>query len=227
MRVYISQSNFMPWWGFWSTLRGVDRYVIYDTVQFTRRDWRTRNRIRVQGKVRWLGIPVHGSQSLCINAVEIADPEWARVHVETLRHAYKPKADSPAWVAIRDTYARASGEILLSNTNEVMLRELAHHLGVETAIGRAEEHPHSGSASERLAQIARAVNAQTYLTGPAALAYLDLEPFRERGIGVEVLDFDAAEPPSNRLSILDSLLTTDLASTKALVSQSFSTRSIC
>ena len=44
-RIAISQSNYIPWKGYFDFINSVDEFVLYDDVQFTRRDWRNRNLI--------------------------------------------------------------------------------------------------------------------------------------------------------------------------------------
>ncbi|MEP7204204.1 MAG: WbqC family protein, partial [Ilumatobacteraceae bacterium] len=57
-RVAISQSNYLPWKGYFDMIRSVDQFILYDEVQYTRRDWRNRNQIRTDQGVSWLTVPV-------------------------------------------------------------------------------------------------------------------------------------------------------------------------
>src|SRR5688500_14700814 len=52
-RVAIVQSSYVPWKGFFDLIRSVDEFILLDEVQFTRRDWRSRNRIKTQHGVAW------------------------------------------------------------------------------------------------------------------------------------------------------------------------------
>ena len=45
-RVAIVQSNYIPWKGYFDLIALVDEFVLLDDAQFTRRDWRNRNRIK-------------------------------------------------------------------------------------------------------------------------------------------------------------------------------------
>ena len=220
MRVYISQSNFMPWWGFWTTLEAVDLYVIYDTVQFTHRDWRTRNRILQDSQQRWLSVPVHGSRTSAINQVLVADNTWTGNHIQRLRHAYGKKVDKQALEIIEDAYLRVGNLPLLTLVNETLLRHIARAFDVTTTILRSETFNVQGSPSERLAQIANAVGAREYVTGEAARAYLAVEPFERCGITVNSIQFPGAEDSRARMSILHSLLVQGLSATRQQVHHS-------
>ena len=57
-RIAISQSNYLPWKGYFDMISSVDEFVLYDEAQYTRRDWRNRNRIRTDQGLHWLTVPV-------------------------------------------------------------------------------------------------------------------------------------------------------------------------
>ena len=56
--VAILQSNYIPWKGYFDLIRSVDEFILYDEVQFTKRDWRNRNKIKTPDGIQWLTIPV-------------------------------------------------------------------------------------------------------------------------------------------------------------------------
>src|SRR3954465_9010354 len=94
-RVAIVQSNYVPWRGYFDLIASVDEFVLLDDAQYTKRDWRNRNRIKTAQGTRWLSVPVQvsGRYTQAIYDTFVADPDWARSH----------------WETIRQTYARASG----------------------------------------------------------------------------------------------------------------------
>jgi hypothetical protein len=56
--VAILQSNYIPWKGYFDLIRSVDEFILYDEVQYTRRDWRNRNKIKTADGTQWLTVPV-------------------------------------------------------------------------------------------------------------------------------------------------------------------------
>ena len=58
-KVAILQSNYIPWKGYFDIINMVDEFILYDDMQYTRRDWRNRNKIKTFGGVKWLTIPVN------------------------------------------------------------------------------------------------------------------------------------------------------------------------
>src|SRR5258708_16745526 len=87
----IVQSNYIPWKGYFDLINMVDEFILFDDVQYTRRDWRNRNRIKTRDGIKWLTIPVEvkGKYHQKINETPISDASWANKHFETIRTNYK------------------------------------------------------------------------------------------------------------------------------------------
>ncbi len=214
-RVAILQSSYVPWRGYFDLIRRVDRFLLFDEVQYTRRDWRNRNRIRSANGVQWLTIPVEakGRFAQRIDETRIADPGWGERHFRTLRHAY---ARSPHWERYEETlrglYLEAQSD-MLSAVNRRFLEALCHLLGIETPIEMSTDYTSAQGKNERLIRLCSEVGATHYLSGPSARVYIDEGLFAASGIQVEWLDYpDYAPYPQlhgaweENLSVLDLLL---------------------
>ena len=59
MNCAIVQPSYIPWRGHFHLIQKADVLVFFDDVQYTRRSWRSRNRIKGPSSVRWLSVPVH------------------------------------------------------------------------------------------------------------------------------------------------------------------------
>ncbi len=92
MRCAIVQPSYIPWRGYFDLIRRVDLFVFYDDVQYDRRGWRNRNRVKAPGGTRWLTVPVHarGAQTdrRPINEIRTATSGWSREHFDALRRLY-------------------------------------------------------------------------------------------------------------------------------------------
>ena len=75
-RVAIVQSNYIPWKGYFDLIRASDEFVLYDEVQYTRRDWRNRNLVKTAAGPAWLTIPVvtKSRYHQRIRDVQVEDP---------------------------------------------------------------------------------------------------------------------------------------------------------
>lgn len=232
--VVITQSNYIPWRGYFDLLRSADEVVLLDSVQYTRRDWRNRNMIKTPQGTEWLTIPVDakGKYLQAIDETRIASPEWARKHRRSIELAYRNAAFyqgvSP-WVfgLIED----AAKEQYLSAVNERIIRAICERLGIGVPIRRCtdilpRETLRDLEATERLVALAKEAKATRYISGPAAQAYLNVDPFRAAGIEVAWMDYGGYPPYPQlwgefapRVSILDLLLNTGPEAPRYLAQQ--------
>lgn len=221
--IIVTQSNYLPWRGWFDVLRQGDALVLLDSVQFTRRDWRNRNRIKTPQGLAWLTVPVEvkGRYSQAVDETRIQDPGWAEAHLRSIALAYARAphfATEFPWLE-REIRAVAQEE-MLSRVNEALIRAVCARLGIARPITRdvdvvPREELVAMEPSERLAALTQAMGGTRYISGPAAQAYLDLEPFRRRGIEVSWMDY-SGYPPYPQLwgdfepavSIVDLLLNT-------------------
>lgn len=191
MRISVIQSCYVPWRGFFDLIGRCDLYVIYDQVQYAKRHWHNRNRIKTEAGLQWLTVPVitKGRFEQAIDKVEIERP-WADKHWRAIELAYRraPHFDALA-PTVREWYERASKKTLLTEVNEIFLRGIATLLGLSTKIVRDTAYPAHGPKTERLLAVVRAAGADRYLSGPSAKSYLDEALFAETGIVVEWMDY--------------------------------------
>ncbi len=55
-KVAIVQSNYIPWKGYFDMIAAVDEFILYDDMQYTRRDWRNRNQVKTRRGVQKLTV---------------------------------------------------------------------------------------------------------------------------------------------------------------------------
>ncbi len=191
-RVAILQSSYIPWKGYFDIIASVDEFILYDDAQYTRNDWRNRNRIKTRTGTAWLTIPVlfkgRFGQKIC--EAEIGDPRWAARHWKSLQ-TYYARADCFQAVAptIRSLYERTAGERSLSRVNEMFLHALCGLLGIATRISRSSDYEILGDRTDRLVHLCEQAGATEYLTGPSARAYLEEDRFVARGITVRWMSY--------------------------------------
>lgn len=79
MKVAIMQPYFFPYIGYWQLINAVDKFVIYDDVNYINRGWVNRNNILLNGKVQRINLQMVGaSQNKLINQIEVSDSELFR-----------------------------------------------------------------------------------------------------------------------------------------------------
>lgn len=189
-RVAIVQSNYIPWRGYFDLIRSTDVFVLYDTAQYTVRDWRNRNRIKTRHGLKWLTIPVEDANARRpIRDMRVSDPTWAERHWRTLAHSY---ADAAQWRAMRQAIEplfRECRSEYLSEINYRFLTGLCPLLGIEPTLRWSSEFAAEGDRTGRLVTICRALNADVYVSGPSAREYLDEAQFTAQGMTVQFFDY--------------------------------------
>ena len=196
-RVAILQSNYIPWKGYFDLVAAVDEFIVYDDVQYTKNDWRNRNRIKTPQGAQWLSIPVGDAIHRPIRDVGIRRPACGREHWQRLVHNYRRAAcfDSVApW--LEPLYTDMPWQ-KLSVVNRTFIEAICRFLHIGTRLTDSSDYclPHT-DRNERLISLCRQAGAGVYVSGPSAQSYLDLPAFERAGI--EVSWFDYAGYPSYR-----------------------------
>ncbi len=191
-RILITQSNYIPWKGYFDAINRADVVVLYDEAQYTRRDWRNRNLIKTADGLKWLTIPVQvkGKFTQKVNEVEVSNADWPQKHLNTLRHVYR---QSPHFEEVMDwispLYHHAPSP-LLSDINHYFLQAICDRLAIETPLRWSREFAFGGDKTEKLLAICQALGATHYLSGPAAKSYLAVEKFEAAGIALEWMEYE-------------------------------------
>lgn len=194
--VLITQSNYIPWKGYFDAINMADVFVVYDEVQYTRRDWRNRNLIKTPSGLHWLTIPVDvkGKYSQPINATRISDKSWNERHWKTIQLNY---ARALFFKEHRDFFENlylGCNELFLSRINHRFLKEICVLLKIETEFLLSSDFEGNSDKSERLLNICKELGATEYISGPAAKDYLDTRIFSAADIKVTWLDYSGYKP---------------------------------
>jgi hypothetical protein len=216
--VTIHQPDFLPWLGFFDRWAKSDLYIILDDVQFLRRGWHHRDKIKTPQGVIWLTVPTRkkGRFDQQIKTVEIAQSgDWRRKHLETIRMAYKKAPNfSRIFPQLEEIYQRAA--IRLIDFNLDLLQLAASELEINTPIMNASELYTDSSSTQRLVQLLERVSGTVYLTGLGSRAYLDENLFVQANIDIWWQDFQHPTYPQlhgnfqPNLSVLDYLMMREL-----------------
>lgn len=191
MNILITQSNYIPWKGYFDSIAKADVFVVYDDMQYTRRDWRNRNLIKTNTGLNWLTIPVQvkGKFTQLINETVTADENWQKNHLVQLRHNYsKANCFNAVFEWVENLYNSTYG-FSLSETNIFFLKEICLFLGIRTKFMNSKEFKIEGNRNEKLVNICNTLGGKQYLTGPAAKEYIDERLFYKNNISVEYLDY--------------------------------------
>lgn len=213
MRVTVHQPDFMPWLGFFARWRDSDLYVVLDDVQFLRRGWHHRDRIKTAAGPAWLTVPVRkkGRFEQLIRDVEVEDGPWRRKHLAAIAAAYaRAPRFAEVFPLLEEVYGRNHARLMDLNLD--LLRLFARLLGIATPLAPASAHGLTETGTARLVRLCELHGADAYLTGTGSRDYLDESLFAARGIRVEWREYAHAPYPQLHgdfvpgLSALDCLM---------------------
>ena len=215
MKVGIIQSNFLPWRGYFDFVREVDLFILHDDLQYTKGDWRNRNRIKTPRGSEWITVPthyLHSSQLIEQTEIDYSKP-WQEKMLNRIRESYRTAPNLEPYFSELARLIREPASSI-SELNYRLICWACGHLQIRTPITFSRQYRPEGSKTERLLGILRQAGATTYLSGPAAQAYLIPHMLKDAGIALEykVYDYEEYEqlyPPFDpNVSILDLLFMT-------------------
>jgi glutaredoxin-related protein len=188
-KIFICQSNYIPWKGYFDAINQADVFVVYDEMQYTKNDWRNRNKIKTPNGVQWLTIPIQYKFGQKINDTYISQSNWSNKHWKTICQNY---SKAPFFSLYKDAFESLYSNIDLLNISDINVKfitEINRLLGIDTKIIRSKDLIFEGDKNERLVQIIKQLNCDHYISGPAAKDYMDLKMFNDNVINVEYLAY--------------------------------------
>lgn len=190
-KLLITQSNYIPWKGYFDAFSLVDEVVLYDEMQYTKRDWRNRNKIKTANGLQWLSIPVEvkGKYLQKINETKVIDQKWRQKHWKTIYLNYRKAPYFDHYSGDFETLYQDESTFFLSEINFQFIEKINEILGIKTPLRWSHEFELRGDKTEKLLNICKDVNATKYFSGPAAKSYMDLSLFKAENIEVCWLDY--------------------------------------
>ena len=188
-KVAILQSNYIPWKGYFDMIAAVDEFILYDDMQFTKNDWRNRNKIKTSNGLEWVSIPVGSDIKRRIRDVILPAGNWRQKHLKTFELNYSRAIFYREVMAILEPIYLNFELSTLSQWNRVLIESICMYLGINTKISNSWDYELEEGKTERLVNLCQQAKAQVYISGPAAKDYLEESLFKEKLIQVEWLDY--------------------------------------
>ena len=215
MKIGIMQPYFLPYIGYWQLMNAVDRYVVYDDVNFIKGGWINRNRILIHGAPAYLNLPMLGaSPNLLIKEIRVnPDPRLAGKSLRTIRDAY---AKAPYFSEVYPLMERilTCGETSLSQFILNSFRVLTPYLGIGTELLLSSELEKDCSlrAQEKVISICTLLGGTEYYNAIGGQELYSREDFERSGLSLHFLKTRPVEYPQfggefqSNLSILDVMM---------------------
>jgi len=226
-KIAILQSNYIPWKGYFDMINMVDEFILYDDMQYTKRDWRSRNKIQTPQGLKWLSIPVEvkGKYFQKISETKVSDKSWTKKHWSMIKHNY---SKAPYFKEYKDLFEDLylnCDEEYLSQVNYKFIVAICKILGITTKIRWSSEFELIDGQTEKLLGICKDCNADIYLSGASAKSYFDEELAQKENIEVQWMDYSSYpeytqlhKPFEHGVSILDLIFNEGSNATKFMKS---------
>lgn len=190
MKVAIHQPNFLPWGGYFYKMAQVERFVLLDSVQYSKGSFTNRVLIKSQnGAPLWLSVPLERKLGQAINHLKInEETDWRAKHLKTLKQFYgKAAYFKNYFTPLEEIYAKKHHS--LSDFNVDLILMLRRLLEINPEIYFSSQLEVEGKSTELLAEICRRLSATQYLSGRGGMKYQDEEIFQRRNLAVVYSDF--------------------------------------
>lgn len=193
-KVCVLQSNYIPWKGYFDLIADSDILVIYDDVQFTKNDWRNRNKIKTSAGLLWLTVPVGQNISRNINEVTIEGYSWQKKHWRSLMLSYQKCVGFKSYKDFFEDFYLAKNWTNLSEMNEYLIQNILKFLDIKVNILRSEQFNLEGQKEQRLLDLLKKVEATDYVAGPATLNYISEDNFKQKNIQLHIKQYGPYQP---------------------------------
>ena len=190
MKVGIMQPYFVPYIGYWQLLNAVDKYVIYDDVNYINRGWINRNRIMIDGQPKYINVPMLGaSQNKLINEIHVNhDPRQIKKNLRTIESAYKNAPYYAVIFPLVEEIIKCSQEYLASYI-ENSIRVICQHFEIETdlIVSSSVKKNCSLKGQDKILSICELLGATEYYNAVGGQMLYSYEDFRKRRIELKFL----------------------------------------
>lgn len=212
-KVAVIQSNYIPWKGYFDIIHDADLFIFHDDLQYTKNDWRNRNKIKTAQGTTWLSIPVGTREDRLICEVELNDSSWNRKHWNMIKQFYSKAPYFKKYLSFFEHVYLDSNWTNLSQLNQFLIHGISKEfLGIQTEFMDSRAFNLKLKKMDRLIELLQAANATLYISGPSAKAYIDENIFSQAGIKLIYKDYSGYPeyqqlfPPfEHAVSILDLL----------------------
>lgn len=185
------QPTYLPWAGYFNLISRADVFVFYDDAQFQKSSWHNRNRILVNGKVKFITVPAKRNslqQKICETRINDTS-HWRNKHRESIRQNYSKCRFYRDIEPILEILGNRD-LLNLADLNITIIEWVAVKLGISRTFVRSSELKVRGARLDKLLSILNAVNAEIYLSPLGAKDYLTNDNFKKHtAISLEYQNF--------------------------------------
>lgn len=189
-KVAILQSNYIPWKGYFDIIGLVDEFIFHDDLQYTKNDWRNRNKIKTDTGTRWLTIPCGTDEHRLICDVVLKDASWQKQHWNIISQYYRKAPFFRTYKDFFEHFYLGEKHTNLSDMNQGLIKNISTQiLGLKTTFKDSRTFNLQTHKAQRVLELLKKTGATYYLSGPAAQSYINPNDFATENIQLEWMDY--------------------------------------
>lgn len=189
-RIAIMQPYFLPYLGYWQLIHAVDRFVVYDDVNYMKGGWVNRNRLLINGRPAYITLPLSDSsphKRICdINL--LASPVWRGKLIKMVQMTYRRSpCFSEVFPVIEKLIRFDAGS--LSGYLLHQLQVMAEFMEIDTEfVASSRRYGNSDlSGQARVLDICNREGASIYVNLPGGQSLYDSNEFRRAGMDLRFI----------------------------------------
>lgn len=185
------QPVYLPWLGLFHKIALSDTFVVFDTVQYLKKDWNNRNRIKAQGGAFWLTVPVYskGKFAQLLTEVKINNTiPWQRKHLKSMEVNYKKSPYFDYYIDFfRGIYSKEWDYLV--DINSEILKFLLREIGIKVKVLYGHDLNLKGAKSDLVLDMCKKLKVDVYIFGSLGRDYAEVEKFESKGIKIHFQDY--------------------------------------
>ena len=212
------QPYFFPYIGYFQLINYADTFIFYDDVNFIKKGWINRNRVLVNGEIKYITVPLsHASQNKKINQINISDKlydKWKQKNLRTIYQSYcKAEFFKPVFKMIVEVLEK-NETLHISTISKKSVINILHYLEIQTKIIDSSEIYNNQflTSQNRVIDICKKEAATEYINLAGGMELYSSEEFFKNEIKLKFLEANLSsyfQPNTSffsGLSIIDILM---------------------
>ena len=186
----IVQPHYLPWLGYFELIKSVDIFVILDDVQYVKREWKNRNKIRkspTSNEFKWLSVPIKKEKiNQNINEVNIFDEnqEWRKFHIDSLKYVYGKTQNFLKYKDEIFSIIENKKLLTLFDLNLSLIKKICEILYIKTPIILSSTYKINKKREHKLVDICLRLSCDRYLANNKTFNMVDRSVFSENNIKI-------------------------------------------
>ena len=193
MKIGIMQPYFFPYLGYWQLMNAVDKFVIYDNIEYTKKGWFNRNCYLCEGERHYFTVPVEkASDFLDVRERRVSENFDREKLKRQIFMAYKKapyfSEAYPVFCECADYQNRNLFEYIFYSVKKVCeYLEIQTEIIVSSSTGIGREL----KSSEKILAICKKMGGDIYINPIGGQALYHRREFEEKGISLKFIGMDS------------------------------------